>query len=598
MIRPWRSIGFKLSLFTSLFVLGVIAVMAQRIFTNIERALISEMSLRAQFFGRSCREVMFPRIEDPLLLRSLLKEVMTERAVSYALVHDAQGVIVSHPDIEKIGTRDESEFAKAALSAAGNRFSRQGAGEHEVFEVAAPIMKDNLRIGTVRLGFTRQSINAALSKSRQQLAVVALAAIALAVAGTLSIVAWIIRPLPRLAAAARELGRGNFNVTVELRAQDEIGSLARAFNDMAVANSLLFRTLREEKEKLETVFNETREGLVWTDPTGRILLINTAAKQLLGFKPDEHHDLEQAFAGFAAKPPIKSLLSARQRFTACEFVREKPKMFILAGACDRLGEENGPASFLLVFHDATLERREEHLSRNFLSLVSHKLRTPITVVLNYVDLLRADGTQWDDFQKKALESIQQESEELSTLVEKLLVFTTAQSRDTIALSRERLSLVRPVEGALKAQAKLLEGKPVSVVWSKDAFSALPAVQADARMIEEVIKNLIENAVKFNTKEQKEVRLAAVHDGDFVRFSVIDNGPGIPAEEHSKLFRRFYQIDEFFTGQIMGMGLGLAFIKNVIDAHGGKVGLNSEVEKGSEFYFTLPVSTETAPARPA
>ncbi|MEK7743748.1 MAG: ATP-binding protein, partial [Elusimicrobiota bacterium] len=129
---------------------------------------------------------------------------------------------------------------------------------------------------------------------------------------------------------------------------------------------------------------------------------------------------------------------------------------------------------------------------------------------------------------------------------------------------------------------------VSVRWDRQALSTLPAVPADPDLVRDVLCSLIENAVKFNPAARKEAVLDARREGDSVRVTVSDNGPGIPPEEQPKLFRKFYQIDPDFTGQVRGMGLGLAFVKNVVEAHGGSAGLRSELGKGSEFFFTLPV----------
>ncbi|MDD5656902.1 MAG: HAMP domain-containing sensor histidine kinase, partial [Elusimicrobia bacterium] len=244
--------------------------------------------------------------------------------------------------------------------------------------------------------------------------------------------------------------------------------------------------------------------------------------------------------------------------------------------------------FLFFLHDATLEKRGETLSRNFLSLVSHKLRTPLAVALGFLELVVDKPDGLNDFQRQALKKVRDEDEKLRGLVEKLLTFSAVQSPRNIVLERSETSLTQIVEAALKSLAAAWRGAPVEVAWPREEFAALPRFSGDPLLLKEALFNLLENAAKFGGKGAPDIRLAARLAEGRLRVSVRDNGPGIPGEEQPKLFRKFYQIDEHFTGQIPGMGLGLAFVKNVVEAHGGEVGVKSESGRGSEFYFTLPM----------
>lgn len=571
MARPWRSVAFKVSALMCLCVLGVIALMARQLLANTRERLESEMRVRAEFFARSAREAIFPRI-DPFSLHFHVEEMLKENAVTYAAVLGRDGKVLSHSNPKLIG----------ALLPEAVR------GSH----IEVPIVVGTRREGTALLGYDESSIDAALRAQKRYILLLAAAATTLAIIGTVLIVGWIMRPLPILAAAAEEVGKGNFDVRVDWRSRDEIGVLARAFNDMTVANAVLFAAIKQEKEKLETIFHETREGIVWTDARGKILLINPSARALLGCQERAVDTLEDAAKGFSARPAVPDVLRAETRITPVEFQRAQPKLLILSGVADRLGQPNDPAGFLFVFHDATLEKRGETLSRNFLSLVSHKLRTPLAVALGYLEMVRKDGTNLNDFQRTSLKKIEDEDEKLRALVEKLITFSTVQSPENIVLERAPTPLVDCVEAALKSVSAELERKDVTVRWSRDALAQLPALDADPLLLREAIVNLIENAVKFNRSDDRLVELAAEKRDGALRLTISDNGPGIPGEEQPKLFRKFYQIDADFTGQIPGFGLGLAFVKNVVEAHGGRVGLSSEPGKGSRFWLEIPLPRAT------
>jgi len=585
-MNPFRSLAAKISLLTSLLTLGVIAWMSQGVFNQIQAGLAGEMRVRAEFFARSAREAVFPKL-DPFALHFAVEELLKEKAVTYAAVVDADGRALSHSDPKRIGeVLDDpiSRRARAADDVLLQRTPRDGAGQ--AYDLAVPLRVGARRVGTARLGFDESSIQDALREQKRRLYAIAAVATAAAVLGTVLIVGWITRPLPRLAAAAREIGRGNFDARVDWRSRDEVGALARSFNDMAAANAVLFAAIRQEKQKIETVFSQTREGMVWTDAGGRILLMNPSARALLGGTEPASGLLRDALAAFAAQPALETVLTGRARITPVEFKRTDPKLLILSGVADRLGTEKDPAGLLFVFHDATLEKRGETLARNFLSIVSHKLRTPLAVALGYLELMLGEQGLGEQ-ERKLLEKIREQNEQLRVLVEKLMVFTLAQNPENIVLDKTPTKLADVVDEALKTVASRLDDAAVAVDWPREAARALPEAPVDSRMLREAVANLLENAVKFNRGERKEVGVSVARVDEGWRIAVRDNGPGVPSEEHPKLFRKFYQIDDDFTGQVPGFGLGLAFVKSIAEAHGGRAGLTSTPGKGSEFFIVLP-----------
>ncbi|MBI3564048.1 MAG: HAMP domain-containing protein [Elusimicrobia bacterium] len=585
-MNPLRSLSAKISILTSLLALAVIAAMSRGVIDQVQNGLVGEMRVRAEFFARSAREAVFPKL-DPFSLHFHVEEMVKEKAVTYAAVVDPDGRVLSHSDPKHIGEVLDDPVSRAAAASEGVLLQRRRAAAGDLaYDLAVPLKVGARRVGTARLGFDESSIQEALSAQKRRLLALAAAATAGAVLGTVMIVGWMTRPLPRLAAAAARIGQGDFDARVDWRSRDEVGALARAFNDMAAASAILFAAIKQEKEKLETVFSQTREGMVWTDPRGRVLLMNPAARALLGASEKEPADFAAAAAAFEARPEPAAILAGTSRITPFELTRKEPKLLILSGVADRLGSEKDPAGLLFVFHDATLEKRGEMLARNFLSLVSHKLRTPLAVALGYLEIVQSDKGIPEPA-RKALAKIRAEDEELRELVEKLIAFTLVQNPESIVLSRGPVRLAEVVDDALARRADLLAAPGVAVAWDPGASAGLPEVSADRTLVRDAVVNLLENAVKFNPAARKSVAVSVTAVPEGLRVSVRDDGPGIPGEEQPKLFRRFYQIDPDFTGQIPGFGLGLAFVKNVAEAHGGAAGLRSAPGEGSEFFFVLP-----------
>ncbi|MFA6029859.1 MAG: ATP-binding protein [Elusimicrobiota bacterium] len=360
---------------------------------------------------------------------------------------------------------------------------------------------------------------------------------------------------------------------------------------VAIENARLFAALSEEKAKLDTLLDEIADAAVLSDRAGRILLANAAAKKLFsGEKGSAPADVFAATRGMSACPPLGNLLEGESQAVPFEIVRKDPQLLILAGTVSAIQTE-GPDGEkrecrVFVFRDVTELRREEGLKRNFLSLISHKLKTPLVTVVGYGSLLAdelKDKVPADSL--KALHTIRQQGSKLANLVEKLLNYTTLEDLDTRMLDAEPF----PVDEVLTAAVKDLD------VWLKDndgaalveAGSGLQAM-GDSLLIKDAVKNLVENGVKFAPREKRKVALWAVQGKDrTIELNVRDTGPGIPPEEREKVFRRFYQIESSFTGQVDGWGLGLSFVKKVVEKHGGEVRIDSRPGAGTTMTLVLP-----------
>lgn len=348
---------------------------------------------------------------------------------------------------------------------------------------------------------------------------------------------------------------------------------------VAIENAKLFAALRAERFKLATVFAQMTDACVLTDEHGAVLLSNAAADKLLGATGS----IDERLAGMAVTPALESLITGvepQQDFAA---VRQEPTLMVLAGRAiwAPLGERNGR---LFVLREDTEAWRQERLKRSFLSLISHKLKTPLAAVTGFADILLAElaGKVTDPMTLKAARTISEQGAKLAELVEKLLRYTTLESPDAAA-AREAVPVDEAVADALKALRERLSQREARV----DAQASGLTIEGDRGMIVELVKNLVENAIKFDTNARPPVAVRAEADGDWIALSVADAGPGIPPEDQDKVFSRFHQIEKDFTGQQEGMGLGLAYVRKVVELHGGSVALRSKLGEGTTVTVTLP-----------
>lgn len=369
---------------------------------------------------------------------------------------------------------------------------------------------------------------------------------------------------------------------------------------IAVDNARLFASLREEKTKLDTVFSQMRDAAVLTDEHGRALLLNEAARRFFALEPGKRPKLQEELQQIKVTPPFERLMTSRDPVLSFEAERNAPKKLFLSGTVSLLrflgaGASGAWEGRLFVFRDVTEERQEELLKRSFLSLTSHKLKTPLSSITGYAQVLLDDPSARLDPDKatKALEAILSQGLKLSELVDKLLRFIAIEELDTSGFLRRPFALDDALERAAAALGEWLDQNGATVaVEPRSGETAF----GDPRLIQDAVKNLIENGVKFDTASSRRVTVWAESREDCVAVHVRDQGPGIPPEDQEKIFGKFYQVENAFTGQVEGWGLGLPFVKKVVEQHGGKIWLQSRLQRGTTVSFTLPRPPSPGPKK--
>jgi signal transduction histidine kinase len=348
---------------------------------------------------------------------------------------------------------------------------------------------------------------------------------------------------------------------------------------VAIDNARLFTSLRDERFKLATVFAQMHDGAALTDAAGRVILANDAAKRLLG---TELYDLPAALAAMVVAPPLSELLASTEPNAAFTATRAEPTLLVVAGRVTKapLPDSEGR---LFVFRDETETSRQERLKRSFLSLISHKLKTPLASVIGFSDILLSDtDDKTDPMTLKALQTINQQGAKVGELVDKLIRYTTLETPDA-APQYVAVPVDAAVAEALKSLREKIEAKAARVQFEATGIE----VSADRDMFVEVVKNLVENAFKFDPKPAPVVSVRVRAQGDWAALSVTDLGPGIPPEAQQAVFSRFHQVEKDFTGQQEGMGLGLPFVKKVAELHGGAATLISKLGAGTTVTVTWP-----------
>ena len=393
-------------------------------------------------------------------------------------------------------------------------------------------------------------------------------------------------PIERITEGAKSIAEGNFDQDLGVQSSDEIGELTRSFNYMARRLKSTVGEVQGERDKLNTLFLHMSDGVAAFTTDGRLIHMNPAAESLLGVRMEDDLGFDEMFADLDMP---NSDETAMRTFLTSEITRFGR---VLSVTLAPYGALDGEGGVIAVIHDITEQRRLDDARREFVANVSHELRTPLTNIRSYTEtLLDAAGDIPLDTEKQFLGVISSESERMARIVTDLLTLSKLDyGRMELRMTRFSLAdMLHNVANAMKLTAED-SGHELAV----DTPDGLPQIVGDRERIEQVVVNILSNAVKY-TPSGGHIRLSACAvPGNRVRITVEDDGVGIPAADVPRLFERFYRVDKARSRAAGGTGLGLAIAKEIVEQHEGKIALASEYGKGTTVTITLP--TDLSPNR--
>lgn len=388
-------------------------------------------------------------------------------------------------------------------------------------------------------------------------------------------------PIERITEGARSIAEGNFDQDLGVQSSDEIGELTRSFNYMARQLKSTVGEVQGERDKLNTLFLHMTDGVAAFTTDGRLIHMNPATENMLGVRMEDQLTFDEIFADLDM---VSSDETAMRSFLTSEITRSDR---VLSVTLAPYGALDGEGGVIAVIHDITEQRRLDDARREFVANVSHELRTPLTNIRSYTEtLLDAAGDIPIDTEKQFLGVISSESERMARIVTDLLTLSKLDyGRMELRMTRFSLSdLLQKVANAMRLTVQD-NGHEMTV----DAPDTLPSIVGDRERIEQVVVNILSNAVKY-TPSGGHIRLSAfVPAENRVRITVEDDGVGIPAADVPRLFERFYRVDKARSRAAGGTGLGLAIAKEIVEQHEGKIALASEYGKGTTVTITLPTN---------
>ena len=405
-------------------------------------------------------------------------------------------------------------------------------------------------------------------------------------------------PIANLKQGVLKFGAGDLTFRVKIKSRDEIGDLAGSFNQMAEKLMVSTQSLEKEKDQTSAIVSSLGDGLIMYNPKGEINFLNPKAEEILWISRNDILGKSLDDKYFFSTSLLKNFYDIStfklKNWETKEYTLEGPRKAVLRITSIMLkGPQKKNIGYMRVLHDITREKEVEAIKSEFVSLASHQLRTPLSAMKWSLSML-SEGLfgKLVSKQKDIVWKISNSNERMIQLVNDLLdVSRIEEGRFGYNFSLESFEdVVKKVAGSfsVQIQEKKLQ---FSFEYPRDA---LPKVSVDRGKLEMAVQNLIDNAVKYTSSDGKIKVYLKETSPDYLAVFIEDTGIGIPKNQQHRIFSKFFRADNAIRFETEGSGLGLYIAQNIVTSHKGKINFKSEENKGSVFYFSLPINPKLMP----
>jgi two-component system phosphate regulon sensor histidine kinase PhoR len=501
----------------------------------------------------------------------------------------ASGLVIgdSMEDPHKMDNHADRPEVQAALSqhiGTATRYSYTI--KANMLYVAIPVKHRDRMFGVVRVSAPVTAIHHVLNNIYTRIVVGGLVVALITALVSLLVSYWINLPLEEMKQGALRFANGDFTHQLRPQGSQEIMLLAETMNQVALQLHERIATITEQRNELETMLSSMIEAVVVIDPEGRIVRCNQAAGKLFRINPEmvKNRAIQEVIRHADIQRFITATLNSDTPIEEVVMLDSGNEQFLRAHGTLLSNGTRQPTGALLVFHDITRLKQLENIRRDFVANVSHELKTPITSIKGFVETLRDGAINDPDNATKFLDIIVKNANRLNSIIEDLLSLSKIEQdeeKGQIVLRRERLNDV--LKTAVMVCGTKAQDKQITI--NLDCPEELYA-KINGELIEQAVINLLDNAIKYS-EPRKMVNVRAEHREAELVVSVEDFGCGIPNEHIPRLFERFYRVDKARSRNMGGTGLGLAIVKHIVNAHHGRITVESTPGQGSTFSLILP-----------
>ena len=600
--RFFRSIQFKIPVLFIFMLMISLQLIVANFLRQLETQMISnfqeQIQLQVGFLKNSVQPIVSKDDKDEVKIAEIskiLQDYPTGSSIVEARVLDSQGYILGTTNQSQqsvVGTRTTEADAQQVLLT--NTVYAYNYTEHDTryWKIVSPISSSSGNSGNP-IGIISVTTNIESRYTQvKDIGVIfvssSLIAIVLVIIITFLISQGITKPIAEMKKQTEKIAEGNYTGEVKIYSDDEIGQLGQAINDLSFKIKEAQESTESERQRLDSVLRHMSDGVIATDRRGRIVIMNTAALDILNLKSEKVIGI-----------PLLSILPLDEKVTFRELLETQQERLIhleedgedsiVQCEFSVIQRESGFISGLVcVLTDVTEQQKIDRERRNFVSNVSHELRTPLTSIKSYTEALVDGAWENKEIAPGFLKVIETETDRMMRMITDLLNLSR-MDQNRLGLEKEFINMNELVLHIVNRFEMVLQSEPyreknyriLTDITQRDLW-----VELDQDKITQVLDNIINNAIKYSPDGGRIiVRLMETHTDIIV--SVSDEGLGIARKDIPHLFDRFYRVDKARSRAMGGSGLGLAIAQEVVQLHGGKIWVNSIENKGSTFFVSLP-----------
>lgn len=588
----FRSIQWKLVLIYILLILLAMEVVGVYLIQSLEKYHIENLSQtidsKAQLASSFVERYLYPtkrqqELDD--LIVEFGKQAGSE--VGNILILDEIGMILSTANQTKFekGMRlFTPEITQATFGNTAKEIRKDPETKSRHMYLAYPVKSNDKVVGIIYIISSMEHIYNTLSDIKAILFVAT--TIALLITGILgfALSKTITDPIQEVTKRAALMAKGDFDHKIEVKSNDEIGKLTGMFNFLTMRLKDTLEEMSDEKEKVEAILTNMADGVVALNDDGQIIHINPAAKKMLSMGKNLNNK--------QSEEKINNLLDidfdkfSQEEAKSREMLVQINKLTLKAIIAP-LNRDGRIVGVIIVLQDITKQHRLENMRKEFVANVSHELRTPLTTIKSYTETLLDGALEDKNIAKTFLGVVNDEADRMTRLVSDLLELSRLDSKDT-RWNKAAINsgyIIREVISKLQMSIKQ-KNQEIKI----DIPEETPDIFVDKDKIEQVLQNILSNAIKYTPQEGK-IYVKLKKSGNMAKIIIKDTGVGIPKDDLPRIFERFYRVDKTRSREQGGTGLGLSIARELIEAHDGKIDIKSQLGQGTSVIVSIPAISQ-------
>jgi len=447
----------------------------------------------------------------------------------------------------------------------------------------------------IRLAVPLSEIDLSVSELRQRLLIASIVMLLIGAIASLGFARMFSARIDRLKDFSQRIAEGDFRPLLPEGPRDELSALADSMNQTAARLDLEIRMLSGERNRSSAILRSMVEGVAVIDADERLVFYNRAFSEIFGVQDAEGRPLIEVVRNAELVGLIRKALrgdEGLQNDISMGIVQMQNFSVTAAPvkALDPTGAEHDlakakPSGAVVVLHDVTELRRLERVRQDFVANVSHEFKTPLTAIQGFAETLLGGALDDPTNNRRFLDIIRNHAIRLARLTNDLLKLARIEA-GKLEVEFFPVGLIELIEGC--AETTLMKASRKQITLEIEVPPGLPAVQGDASLLRDVLQNLLDNAIQY-TPAGGHVHVTAEAKGREAVITVSDTGIGIPTSDRERIFERFYRVDAARSREAGGTGLGLSIAKHIVEAHNGRLWVDSVIGEGSKFSFSIPIA---------